>query len=79
MRLSDEMHTKMVLHILQNEFHLPIKNGKCNKAAIEDKIVVGLYQKDIPPLDQEDVDWICLLINDLISDYKDNPKEYRQG
>lgn len=79
MRLSDEMHSKMVMHILQNGFHLPIKEGKCNKAAIEEKIVVGLYQRDIPPLDQEDVDWICLLINDLIMDYKNNPQEYRQG
>ena len=79
MRLSDEMHSKMVMHILQSGFHLPIKEGKCNKAAIEEKIVVGLYQRDIPPLDQEDVDWICLLINDLITDYKNNPQEYRQG
>jgi|TARA_Y100000033_G_scaffold7189_1_gene6039 hypothetical protein len=79
MRLSDEMHSKMVMHILQNGFHLPIKEGKCNKEAIEEKIVVGLYQRDIPPLDQEDVDWICLLINDLITDYKNNPQEYRQG
>tara|TARA_Y100001938_G_C8061194_1_gene417373 strand:- start:905 stop:1144 length:240 start_codon:yes stop_codon:yes gene_type:complete len=79
MKLSDEMHSKMVMFILQNGFHLPIKNGKCDRDSIEEQITVGLYQRDIPPIDQEDVDWICLLINDVIKDYKSNPNEYRQG
>ena len=80
MKLCDETHTKMIMHIRQEGHHLPLnKKGKVNREGIEDAITVGMYSKQVPALDQEDVDWICMLINDLVSDYKRNPSEYRQS
>tara|TARA_Y100001937_G_C7078894_1_gene311937 strand:- start:928 stop:1146 length:219 start_codon:yes stop_codon:yes gene_type:complete len=70
MKLCDETHTKMIIHILQEGHHLPLKKGKANRENIEDAITVGMYSKQVPALDQEDVDWICMLINDVLADHK---------
>ena len=79
MLCTDEVHTPVVLHLLTNGHHKPIVRGKCNEANIEEQITIGLYAQELPPMDQEDVDWVIALINDIIDDYKHNPQEYRQG
>jgi len=66
MKLNAEQHGEMVFHILFNDYHRPFKNGKCNRDKIEDQIIIGCYKDEIPPLDKEDVDMVCLLVNDLI-------------
>ncbi len=79
MLCSDEIHTPIVLHLLTNGHHTPIVKGKCNRDSIEEQITLGIYAKTLPPMDQEDVDWVIALIDDVIMDYKNNPQEYRQG
>ena len=71
---------RLLMTCFHANHHLPLnKKGKVNREGIEDAITVGMYSKQVPALDQEDVDWICMLINDLVSDYKRNPSEYRQS
>ena len=61
----------MVLDILQNDFHRPIVNGKCNREQIEDKIIVGILSKKLPPLTQKDVDIVCEMVDYLIEDFNE--------
>lgn len=67
--LTAEQHGQMVWHILERNYHQPFVNGKANRDKIEDEIVVGLYNKEIPPITQMDVDIVCDLIDDLICQY----------
>ena len=79
MLCDEKVHNPVVLHLIQHGHHMPIRKGKCNKETIEDQITIGLYSGQLPPMDQADVDWVCLLIDELIADYKRNPQEYRQS
>lgn len=72
MLLSAEEQGQMVFHIIQQDYHRPFVDGKCNRDNIEEQIVVGLYNKEIPPCNQEDVDWICDLVDTLIVEYGGN-------
>ena len=71
MLLTAEQQAEMVFHILGEDYHRPFVNGKCNRDNIEEKITIGLYQGEIPPCTQEDVDWICDLVDTLIVEYGD--------
>ena len=68
--MSNKDLGSMVLDILQNDFHRPIVNGKCNREQIEDKIIVGILSKKLPPLTQKDVDIVCEMVDYLIEDFK---------
>ena len=61
----------MALEILENDFHRPIVNGKCNREQIEDKIIVGILSKKLPPLTQKDVDIVCEMVDYLIEDFNE--------
>lgn len=67
MSLSNADLGQMVFHILQQDYHRPFINGKCNRDNIEDQIVIGMYKKEIPPISEEEVDIICELVDDLIN------------
>lgn len=67
--LSSELQGSMVFHILEHNYHRPFVDGKCNRENIEDEIVLGVYKKEIPPIDQEDVDFICDMVDCLIVEY----------
>jgi hypothetical protein len=69
--MSNKDLGSMVLDILQNDFHRPIVNGKCNREQIEDKIIVGILSKKLPPLTQKDVDIVCEMVDYLIEDFNE--------
>lgn len=69
MLLSTEVQGQMVLHILQEDLHKPFQDGKANRDRIEDAIVVGMYKKELPPCDQEDVDNIISCVDELIEEF----------
>ena len=69
MLLNADTQGQMVFHILEQGYHQPFVNGKANREKIEDEIVIGVYKKDIPAIDQEDVDMICDMVDCLIVDY----------
>ena len=70
MLLTAEQQGMMVFDILEKDIHQPILNGKCNKAKIEEHVTVGILSRNLPPMTQEDVDWVVLMINQLIKDGK---------
>lgn len=53
--------------VLRNGFHQPIVDGKCNREEIEDQITIGILSKDLGPLTQEDVTFVCDIVDDLIA------------
>jgi len=59
----------MVFHILQQGYHKPLVDGKANRDNIEDEIVIGLYNGEIPPLEEDDVDLVYSMVNELISEH----------
>jgi hypothetical protein len=69
MLLSAEQQGSMVFHILENNYHKPFVGGKANRENIEEEITIGLYKQEIPPCNQEDVDWICDLVDAMIIEY----------
>jgi hypothetical protein len=71
MLLTAEQQGQMVFHILQQGYHRPLVEGKANRDKIEDEIVKGLYNKEIPPLNDEDVDVVCFLVNELIDEHSE--------
>jgi len=71
MLLTAEEQGQMVFHIIENYYHQPFVNGKANREKIEDEIVIGMYKGEIPPCTQEDVDWICDMVDTLIVEYGD--------
>ena len=75
MQPNTEQHGAMVFHIIEKDVHKPLVEGKANRANIEEQITIGLYSKEIPPCDQEDVDWICELVDVMMhSDWSKNLK-----
>ena len=76
MLLTAEQQGQMVFHILQQGYHHPLVEGKANRDKIEDEIVIGLYNKEIPPLNDEDVDLIYLLVNELVEEYSETEKRH---
>ena len=71
MLLTAEQQGQMVFHVLQQGYHLPLVEGEANRDKIEDEIVKGLYNKEIPPLNDEDVDVVCFLVNELIDEHSE--------
>lgn len=71
MLLTAEQQGQMVFHILQQGYHRPLVEGKANRDKIEDEIVKGLYSKEIPPLNEEDVDLVYVLVNELVEEYSE--------
>jgi hypothetical protein len=69
MLLSPEKHGRMVFHILANEYHKPFVDGKCNRENIEEQIIIGAYKGEIPPINNDDVEMICDLVDELIEEY----------
>jgi hypothetical protein len=69
MYLNSEQHGQMVFHILQQGYHKPLIDGKANRDEIEEQITIGLYAGEIPACNQEDVDWICDLVDCMIQEY----------
>jgi len=69
MLLTVEQQSQMVFHILQQDYHRPLVGGKANREKIEEEITIGLYNNEIPPLNQLDVDLICEMVDGLIEDF----------
>ena len=67
MRISD--YSTMAMDILLHKWYLPLKNGKANRENIEDKIVIGIYNKDLEPMLQEEADLVIDLVDELVGDY----------
>jgi hypothetical protein len=66
MRMSD--YSTMAMDILLNKWHLPLKNGKVNRENIEDRMVIGIYNKDLEPMLQEEADLIIDLVDELVAE-----------
>ena len=69
MLLTAEQQGQMVFHILQQGYHQPLVEGKANRERIEDKIIIGSYNNEIPPITDEDVDLIYTLVNELVEEH----------
>jgi len=69
MLLTAEQQGQMVFHILQQGYHKPLVEGKANRERIEDKIIIGSYNNEIPPITDEDVDLIYTLVNELVEEH----------
>lgn len=67
MLLTAEQHGEMVFTILYNDYHRPFVKGKANRDKIEEQVVIGMYNGDIPPLSQADVDMVIALVDDLVT------------
>jgi len=65
----------MVLEILENDYHRPLVNGKCNRDLIEERITVGILAKKLPPLTQKDVDIVCEMVDYLLEDFREGKKK----
>ena len=76
MLLTAEQQGQMAIHILQQGYHKPLVEGKANRDKIEDEIVIGLYNKEIPPLNDEDVDFVYMLVNELVEKYSETEKRH---
>ena len=69
MMLSAEVQGQMVFHILEQGYHQPFVDGKANRDKIEEEITIGMYKGEIPACTQEDVDWICDLVDNMITEF----------
>lgn len=69
MQLTTEQTGQMVLDILQQGFHTPIVNGKCNEDNIHEELTIGILAGVLPPMDEDDADMIIGLVNDMIKNY----------
>lgn len=69
MLLSAEVQGQMVFHILEQGYHQPFVEGKANRDNIEEQITIGIYKGEIPACTQEDVDWICDLVDNMIQEF----------
>jgi len=69
MRLNSTAHASMVFHVLEQGYHRPFVGGRANRDNIEDAIINGIYELQIPPIDAEDVDVIINLVDELINNY----------
>lgn len=67
MKIND--YSNMAMDILFHKWHLPLKNGKANRENIEEQIVIGIYNKDLEPILQEEVDLVIDLVDELVADY----------
>ena len=61
----------MAFDVLRNDFHRPFVNGKCNRDKIEEAITLGILNGQLGPMTQNDVNFICDLVDDLIDMYGD--------
>lgn len=57
---------QVALDILAQNLHRPYVDGKCNRECIEDAIFMGIYSKELEPMNENDVDFICSLLDSLI-------------
>lgn len=62
----DEL-THVAFDVLLNDFHRPITKGKCNRKNIEDYILERVYCEELPAMNKADVDFVCDLVDDLIT------------
>lgn len=64
-----DYHGQVALDILGNNLHQPYVGGKCNRERIEEAVLLGIYARELKPMNQEDVDFICDLLDSLIVEY----------
>jgi len=69
MQLSADKQGTMVLDILQQGFHQPIINGKCNADNIHEELTIGILAGVLPPMDEEDADTIISLVDEMITEF----------
>lgn len=55
--------------VLRNDFHRPIVNGKINVDNIQEQIFEGIYNGNLEPMTQADVDFVCNIVQDLVDQY----------
>lgn len=60
---------QVVFDVLRNDFHRPFIDGKANRDKIEDNITIGILAGELQPMDQEDVNMICDLVDGLIEEH----------
>lgn len=65
--LQDEVyHAQIALDILNLDLHQPIVDGKCNRNRIEEVLILGIYRKEVDPINQMDVDIIIDLLDSIV-------------
>ena len=71
---SPQVLSSVVIDVLRNNFHRPIKNGKCNRENVEDAILEGVYSGQLQATNQADVKFVCDLIDDIIQSHTPKKK-----
>lgn len=67
--LTAEQNGMIAFDVLRNDFHRPLVDGKCNREKIADQITMGILSGFLAPMTEEDVDFVCDTIDDLIEMY----------
>lgn len=68
--LTAEENGIVVFDVLRNDFHRPLINGKCNRENIAEQITMGILSGFLDPMTQEDVDFVCDTIDDLLLSHR---------
>jgi len=63
---SAERLGHIAFDVIRNDFHRPITSGKCDRENIENHVLDGVYQAELPPMNEADVAFICDIVDDLI-------------
>jgi len=69
MYLNPDQQGTVVLDILQNNFHAPLVDGKCNADNIHEELTIGILAGVLPPMDEEDADMIISLVDEMITEF----------
>lgn len=65
---------ELAIDIMQNGFHLPIKNGKVNRDHIEDEIIIAMYKKELPPITDTQLEMAIDSVQELVNEYNNGIK-----
>lgn len=69
MRLQE---TRILVQIstiaMEQDFHLPLVKGKCNRDTMEESVIDGIYNGVLPPMNHEDTEFVCELIDAYVKE-----------
>lgn len=70
-KLTNTEMCSLAVQVMEEGWHLPIKDGKCNAENVDEQIFMKVYSGEWEPLLEEDIHMVCGLIDSLIEEYGD--------
>ena len=58
----------IIMFLIEVKAHMPFIDNKANREKIADTITIAIYNKQIPPISQKDVDNICFMIDNMVNE-----------